>query len=104
MPWAAFLCQGFCSRAQTPTERGFDSFFGFYLDQQDHFSHVGKDGWYDFRFNLALDTSVRGQYSTDIYSDRVRRIIREYHVRERDRERERERERRSVRGGGEETG
>ena len=99
------LPQGFCSRAQTPTERGFDSFFGFYLDRQDHFSHVGPRNGYDFRFNHAVHSSAAGHYSTHLYTRRVQQIIGEYKVREgaerrreterggRERETERDRER-----------
>ena len=89
------LPQGFCSRAQTPTERGFDSFFGFYLDHQDHFSHVGPQNGYDFRFNHAVYSSAAGHYSTHLYTRRVQQIIGEYKVIVREEERE---------GGGEQEG
>ena len=89
--------QGFCKKQLTPNYRGFDSFFGFYLTKQDHFSHIGKKNAYDFRTNLDVNTSlaVQGKYSTHIYSEEVRRLVREYKVRsafkrERDRQTDRQ--------------
>ncbi|KAL8584032.1 hypothetical protein ACOMHN_022372 [Nucella lapillus] len=67
--------QGFCNISQTPTKL---SFFGFYLTRQDHFSHMGKKEGYDFRSNLEVDRSVQGKYSTYIYSQHVRQLLREY--------------------------
>ncbi|KAK7089140.1 arylsulfatase B-like [Littorina saxatilis] len=70
--------QGFCKTEQTPTERGFDSFFGFYLSKQDPFSHLSKKDAYDFRSDHEVNRSVAGQYSTYLFSERTRQLVREY--------------------------
>nr|KAG5703059.1 hypothetical protein BaRGS_016220 [Batillaria attramentaria] len=76
--------QGFCNWAMYPTNRGFDSFYGFLAQGQDHFKHIKREEGhlppypYDFRFNEMPDFTVAGEYSVDIYSERARTIIREH--------------------------
>lgn len=71
---------GFCNVDLTPTYRGFDSFYGSYGGNSDHFLHSPTVGGYDFRDNLQVDLSANGSYSTDLYTDRTERIIREHHL------------------------
>ncbi|GFT01847.1 arylsulfatase B [Nephila pilipes] len=70
---------GFCNFSYTPTQRGFDSFFGFYTGALDYFSHTRNSKprgpnskWneadseigYDFRNNSRLSRKHNGVYST----------------------------------------
>ncbi|CAK9304792.1 unnamed protein product [Gordionus sp. m RMFG-2023] len=74
---------GYCNKNFTPTSRGFDSFFGFYLGSQDHFYHntsgVSKNGTkfrgYDFHYNYNPYPQAIGVYSTDLYAERTIEII-----------------------------
>ncbi|KAK7465905.1 hypothetical protein BaRGS_00037557, partial [Batillaria attramentaria] len=74
--------QGFCNWAMYPTNRGFDSFYGFLLSGEDHFKHIVKKRHppygYDFRLNKLPEFSVVGEYSVHIFSERARTIIREH--------------------------
>lgn len=70
---------GFCNENLTPTKRGFDSFYGPYGGNLDHFLHTGQVGGYDFRDNLDVDLTANGSYSTDLYTNRTLRIIRDHH-------------------------
>nr|KAG5686122.1 hypothetical protein BaRGS_033791 [Batillaria attramentaria] len=74
--------QGFCNWAMYPTNRGFDSFYGFLLSGGDHFKHTAEKKeppyGYDFRFNERPEFDVAGEYSVHIFSERARTIIREH--------------------------
>lgn len=74
---------------QTPTFRGFESFYGFYLGAQDYFTHYkeggtgrGYDMHHDKRENCGHGCSQladeRGNYSTHVYTRRALEVIGDY--------------------------
>jgi len=74
---------------QTPTFRGFESFYGYYLGAQDYFTHYkegrtgrGYDMHYDKQENCGRECSQlvdeRGNYSTHVYTRRALQIIDEH--------------------------
>jgi arylsulfatase A-like enzyme len=74
---------------QTPTFRGFSSFYGFYLGGQDYFSHVkqGSAGnGYDMHKdhceycgpNCSVVVDERGNYSTHVFTREAVRVIQEH--------------------------
>lgn len=73
---------------QTPTFRGFDSFFGFYGGGEDYFSHV-NDGAYDLRHDkqpkcgqgCSQLVDARGTYSTHLFSHQATQVIQDYATR-----------------------
>nr|XP_011416314.2 arylsulfatase B-like [Crassostrea gigas] len=68
---------GFCSWNCTPTYRGFDSFFGYYNAQGDHYSHT----WYnylDYRDNEKPVKNLNGTYSTFTFVSRAQDIIKKH--------------------------
>jgi len=75
---------GYCAWEYTPTRRGFDSFLGFYLGSENHFSHArdyktnpeDPPEFYDFRENEDVArTDYQGVYSTTIFRKRSKDII-----------------------------
>ncbi|KAL1429114.1 hypothetical protein MTO96_016845 [Rhipicephalus appendiculatus] len=70
---------GYCNWSYTPTARGFDSFSGFYLGSQDHYSHtawVNKDtGGFDYRANATPDWDARNQYSSKLLADDTIKVL-----------------------------
>ncbi|XP_059608020.1 arylsulfatase J-like [Phlebotomus argentipes] len=79
---------GHSRKAFTPTERGFDSFFGFYTGAFDYFDHTDRASGstivrgYDFRRNEEVTYEGHGQYSTYLFTNESLRIIREHNPKE----------------------
>merc|ERR1711953_619360 len=75
---------GYCASEYTPTRRGFDTFLGFYLGSQNHFSHdrdyksspSDPPTFYDFRENEDVAPEYDGEYSTIVFKERSEKIIR----------------------------
>eukprot|EP01006_Ploeotia_vitrea_P022980 TRINITY_DN55428_c0_g1_i1.p1 TRINITY_DN55428_c0_g1~~TRINITY_DN55428_c0_g1_i1.p1 ORF type:complete len:663 (-),score=76.31 TRINITY_DN55428_c0_g1_i1:895-2883(-) len=61
----------------TPTFRGFDSFYGFYLGISDYYTHSLADG-YDFHWNSICDHSAYGLHATDLFAQRAVDIVDEH--------------------------
>merc|ERR1711892_799910 len=75
---------GYCAWEYTPTRRGFDTFLGFYLGSENHFSHdrdyktkpEDPPTFYDFRENEAVaKQDYQGVYSTTAFRRRSKDII-----------------------------
>ena len=86
---------GFCHQNYTPTYRGFDSFYGFYLGAEDYYTHnkyityetyfknstkKGVSNGYDFRFNeqILKGPEVIGKYSADLFVNRAKAVFEEH--------------------------
>ena len=75
---------GFCNEDYLPTRRGFDTFYGFYLGEEDHFSHtrrpkIGKKTpGYDFRDQEKVDFTAKGTYSSILLAKRAVRVIKDH--------------------------
>ncbi|GAB0100714.1 hypothetical protein DMENIID0001_167970 [Sergentomyia squamirostris] len=79
--------QGFARRAYTPTERGFDSFFGYLSGALDYYNHTDINDasssdmqitGYDFRRNLDITYEGLGKYSTYLFTRESVKIVREH--------------------------
>ncbi|XP_072018406.1 arylsulfatase I-like [Amphiura filiformis] len=74
---------GFFAYECTPIYRGFDSFLGFFAESTGYFDHIDsfqKSGidisGYDFRRdNVTVWQDFANEYTTDIYTNRVKEII-----------------------------
>jgi arylsulfatase A-like enzyme len=76
---------GYSRWEQTPTFRGFDSFFGLYTGSADYYSHI-ESGGYDMRYDRQREcgegcsqvVDERGNYSTHVFTREAIRVIRDY--------------------------
>ncbi|ETO14145.1 hypothetical protein RFI_23221 [Reticulomyxa filosa] len=71
---------GYFDIRYTPTYRYFDSFYGFYMDMQDYYTHE-RHHYYkgiDFRNGTLPVTSFKKQYSTFVYGNATKRLLRSY--------------------------
>ena len=77
---------GFSKWEQTPTFRGFSSFFGFYGGGEDYFQHTAGKGGYDLRYDKQQNCGKgcseiideRGNYSTHVFTREAIRVINDY--------------------------
>ena len=70
---------GFCRPEYLPTNRGFDTHYGFWNGAQDYYDKTvggGRNKGYDFHDGLDVDMSANGTYSEELYSTRADRILR----------------------------
>ncbi|XP_059608022.1 arylsulfatase B-like [Phlebotomus argentipes] len=75
---------GFARKAYIPTERGFDSFFGFYTGAIDYWNHttwLGNFNGYDFRRNEEVTYEGLGQYATHLFTNESLEIIKRHNPR-----------------------
>lgn len=68
---------GFCDWKCTPTYRGFDTFYGYYSSMEDYYTKIYDDG-FDFRDQKTVVKTANGTYSTFLYTERIRKIIRDH--------------------------
>ena len=58
---------GFFEWSYTPTYRGFESFYGFYTDMEDHFEHE-RLGILDLRDDTLPVRDMNGTYSANLFT------------------------------------
>ena len=74
---------GFCSEEYLPTNRGFDTFYGFYTGSEDYYLHSRVSSTppiiqgYDLRDQEAVALQENGTYSAHIFSSQATSIIRQ---------------------------
>ncbi|XP_033647411.1 arylsulfatase I-like [Asterias rubens] len=68
---------GFFDERYTPTQRGFDTHFGYYLGKQDYWTHYDTEHFngMDFHKNGSTYKPAYGKYSTRIYTQEAENII-----------------------------
>ncbi|XP_076449989.1 arylsulfatase B-like [Babylonia areolata] len=69
--------QGFCNLDQTPTYRGFDTFFGHYTGKVDYTTKKTEEGYYDFRDGeeVMANPDYNNMYNTDVLGKRAISMI-----------------------------
>ena len=68
---------GYCAPEFLPHNRGFDTFYGMWNGQEDHFTHQ-LNGSLDLQLNMQGDFNQSGVYSTDLFASKAERIIAEH--------------------------
>lgn len=68
---------GFCNWRHTPTQRGFDSFMGFFNGGEDYYKHT-KENAYDFWLNNGVYHPPRREYSTKTFTKRAVRLFKHH--------------------------
>ena len=59
---------GFFEWPYTPTYRGFDTHYGFFVGAEDHFTHQ-REGILDFRDNKEPERNISGKYSVHVMAE-----------------------------------
>ncbi|XP_038049342.1 arylsulfatase I-like [Patiria miniata] len=68
---------GFFSEEYTPSQRGFDSYYGYYNGKGDYWTHYDSEVYsgFDFHMNGSVYKSTYGQYSTNLFTQRAEDVI-----------------------------
>ncbi|KAK7089174.1 hypothetical protein V1264_024944 [Littorina saxatilis] len=72
---------GMCNWKYTPTERGFESFFGYYSGMEFYYNHTRLDG-YDFRANKSVALDPTRTYADYLFVDHALDIIEKHNPEE----------------------
>lgn len=72
-------------KVYTPTQRGFDSHFGYWEGRQDYMSHMLKEKLYnikgyDMRRDLNVSWDSFNKYATDLFTEETINLIRSHNV------------------------
>ncbi|XP_076449987.1 arylsulfatase B-like [Babylonia areolata] len=72
--------QGFCNVNHTPTERGFQTFFGQYTEGTNHRTMKTEEGFYDVHYGNEpmRDPSFTGKYSTEMWTKMAVKMIKRH--------------------------
>ena len=74
---------GFCSESYLPTQRGFNSYSGYWTGSQDYYQHTRmsstepRTAGYDWRLGDAVDRSAAGRYSAHLLAEKAVNLIEE---------------------------
>ncbi|XP_022920197.2 arylsulfatase J-like [Onthophagus taurus] len=75
---------GFAYRNVTPLAKGFDSHYGYYNGLINYFDHIYQSSTmtgFDFRDNFRVDRKSKGEYATDLFTNRAIKIINDHDYR-----------------------